>query len=401
MDLRLTPAEKAFEAEVREFIAQNLPPELAYAQRMTGGVYPEPGVSRAWQRILDQRGWGAPTWPVEFGGTGWTPTQRYLFERSCASAYAPFQHPMGLRLIGPVIMEFGSPEQKEKYLPRILTGEDYWCQGFSEPSAGSDLRALRSHLKRVGDTYVLNGTKIWTTHGHFANLMFALVRSEHDQTDGKKFSFIIVEMNAPGVTIQPIVTIGGEHELNQVFFDEVVIPRENIIGLSGDGWAKALFLLKNERAGSFYSTRLKAWFQEVTALAEALSLETPEDEMRDICKRLSMLELDLDALEFLELKAVLPLAPGEVASEFTSSMIKLRTAKYRQAISTLWVDVAGADARRWEIERPLKSAGEGVSRDMLRLATVRYLNDRAQTIFGGSSEIQHDIMARTLFQEQR
>jgi len=401
MDLCLTPAEKAFEAEVREVIAQNLPPELAYAQRMTGGVYPEPDVSRAWQRILDQRGWGAPTWPVEFGGTGWTPTQRYLFERSCASACAPFQHPMGLRLIGPVIMEFGSPEQKEKYLPRILTGEDYWCQGFSEPSAGSDLRALKSHLKRLGDTYVLNGTKIWTTHGHFANLMFALVRSEHDQTDGKKFSFIIVDMNAPGITIQPIVTIGGEHELNQVFFDEVVIPPENIIGLSGDGWAKALFLLKNERAGSFYSTRLKAWFQEVTALAEALSLETPEDEAREIRKRLSMLELDLDALEFLEMNAVLPLAPGEVASEFTSSMIKLRTAKCRQAISTLWVDVAGADARRWETERPLKSAGDGVSRDMTRLATVRYLNDRAQTIFGGSSEIQHDIMARTLFQEQR
>jgi len=308
---------------------------------------------------------------------------------------------MGLRLIGPVIMEFGSPEQKEKYLPRILTGEDYWCQGFSEPSGGSDLRALKSHLKRVGDTYVLNGTKIWTTHGHFANLMFALVRSEHDQTDGKKFSFIIVEMNAPGVTIQPIVTIGGEHELNQVFFDEVVIPRENIVGLSGDGWAKALFLLKNERAGSFYSTRLKAWFQEVAALAKALSLETPEDEVRDIRKRLSMLELDLDALEFLEMKSVLPLKPGEVASEFTSSMIKLRTAKCRQAISTLWVDVAGADARRWEIERPLKIAGEGVSRDMIRLATVRYLNDRAQSIFGGSSEIQHDIMARTLFQEQR
>jgi len=400
MDLRLTPEEKAFEAELKDFIAENLSPELAYSQRLTSGVYPEPEVFRAWQKILNERGWGAPTWPVQFGGTGWTPTQRYLFERSCAAAYAPFQHAMGLRLIGPVIMEFGSPEQQQKYLPRILSADDYWCQGFSEPSAGSDLRGLKSHLRRDGDAYVLNGTKIWTTHGHFANLMFALVRSEHDQTDGKKFSFIIVEMNAPGVTIQPIRTMGGDHELNQVFFDDVVISKEKIIGVSGEGWAKALFLLKNERAGSFYSTRLKAWFGEIASLAAALASEKPEDEVRDIRDRLSMLELDLDALEFLEIKSVLPLAPGEVMSEFTSSIIKLRTGKCRQAISTLWVDIVGADVRRWETERPLNSVGQGLNRDMIRLAAPRYLNDRAQSIFGGSSEIQHDIMARTLLQER-
>ncbi|MCP1472334.1 acyl-CoA dehydrogenase [Sphingobium sp. OAS761] len=400
MDFRLTAAELAFESEVNDFIAQNLPAELADAQRMTSGVYPEPHVSRAWQAILDRRGWGAPSWPVAFGGPGWSPIQRYLFERSCASAYAPFQHTVSLRLIAPVLMEYGSPSQQEQYLPRIRSGEDYWCQGFSEPSAGSDLRAVKSHLRLDGDRYILNGTKIWTTHGHLANLMFALVRSEHDQQDGKKFSFVILDMQARGVTVQPIATIGVDHELNQVFFDDVVIPAENIIGVSGEGWAQALFLLKNERAGSFYSTRLRAWFKQLSLMARSFEERISSEEASYARTRLSMIELDLDALESLEIQSVLPLAPGEVMSQFASSLIKLRTAKARQAISSLAVDLIGDSARKWETQRPLPETGDGPARDMMRLAVPRYLNDRSQSIFAGTAEIQHDIMARTVFQEQ-
>jgi len=298
-------------------------------------------------------------------------------------------------------MEYGTRSQQEKYLPRIRSGEDYWCQGFSEPSAGSDLRAVKSHLRLGGDGYVLNGTKIWTTHGHLANLMFALVRSEHDQQAGKRFSFIIVDMHAPGVSVQPIATMGVDHDLNQVFFDDVKIPAENIIGVSGDGWTQALFLLKNERAGSFYSTRLRAWFRQLSLMAKSLEGEKSSDEAGDIRTRLSTIELDLDALEIMEVQSVLPLAPGEVMSEFASSLIKLRTAKARQAISSFSVDVIGSSARKWETQRPLPTTGSGLARDMMRLAVPRYLNDRAQSIFAGTAEIQHDIMARTVFQEQR
>nr|WP_237717199.1 acyl-CoA dehydrogenase family protein [Cupriavidus basilensis] len=215
MNLQPTPELTAFQQEVRAFLHENLTPELQRGQRLTSAMYPEPEISGPWQRVLRQRGWLVPLWPEQWGGTGWSPVQRFIFETECALAGAPLVHPMGVRLVGPVILRFGTDAQKRLHLPRILTGEDYWCQGFSEPGAGSDLASLRMRAVADGDDYILNGTKLWTTHAHHANRMFALVRtsSEGKRQDG--ISFLLIDMTSPGITVRPIATIGGDHDDNR------------------------------------------------------------------------------------------------------------------------------------------------------------------------------------------
>jgi len=224
MDLSFSAKERAFEQEVRDFIAKNLTPEMKRATALTPSVFSDPDIGMAWQRALHKNGWGAPGWPVEYGGPDWTPAQRWIFEAECARAGTPNVNVMGVKMVGPVIIGFGSPEQKNFYLPRILSGEDYWCQGYSEPGAGSDLSSLKTRAVRDGDDYIVNGTKIWTTHAHHANRMFALVRTNDTPRQQDGISFILIDMKSPGITTRPILTIGGDHEVNQVFFDDVRVP---------------------------------------------------------------------------------------------------------------------------------------------------------------------------------
>jgi acyl-CoA dehydrogenase len=398
MKLSFGPEELAFRDEVRAFLRDKLSPEMSRATHLTTSVFSEPEIGRVWNRILNDRGWSAPAWPTEYGGPGWNLVQRWIFATELARAGAPSLSPMGLKMAGPVIMKFGSPEQKSYYLPRILAGDDYWCQGYSEPGSGSDLASLATRAVRDGDHYVVNGTKIWTTHAHHANMMFALVRTGgEDVPKHKGISFLLVDMKTPGITIRPIRTIGGDHEVNQVFFDDVRVPVSQRVGEEGEGWTIAKYLLEFERGGSITSGDLRSTFEWLQRLAQ----ETPcgDGSMLDdpdLALAFSTVEIDIDALEMTELRVMSSLQTGQNPGA-VSSLMKLRWSELEQALTRLGVRVLGPDALAWETTRPLYADGAApVLDDLARPVTSKYLNTRAFTIFGGASEIQREIISREL-----
>jgi alkylation response protein AidB-like acyl-CoA dehydrogenase len=266
MHLSLSAPDVAFRDEVRAFLADALTPELKAAAGLTTSVFTDPEFSLPWQRKLHPKGWVAPGWPKEYGGPGWNEMQRYIFASECARAGTPGLSPMGLRMVGPCIMKYGTPAQKAFFLPRILTGEDYWCQGYSEPGAGSDLASLSTRADSDGDDYVLNGSKIWTTHAHFANRMFCLVRTRFEGKPQAGITFLLLEMDTPGLSVRPIITLAGEHEVNQVFFDNVRAPKSGRLGAENDGWTVAKYLLEFERGGAS-APGLKVSLARVRAMA--------------------------------------------------------------------------------------------------------------------------------------
>ncbi len=398
MKLSFAPEDLAFRDEVRTFLREKLSPEMSRATHLTTSVFSEPEIGRVWNRILNEQGWSAPAWPTEYGGPGWTLVQRWIFSTELARAGAPSLSPMGLKMAGPVIMKFGTPEQKAYYLPRILAGDDYWCQGYSEPGSGSDLASLATRAVRDGDHYVVNGTKIWTTHAHHANMMFALVRTGDENTPKHKgISFLLLDMTAPGITIRPIRTIGGDHEVNQVFFDDVRVPVSQRVGEEGEGWVIAKYLLEFERGGSITSGDLRSTFEWLQRLAQ----DTPcgdgcmmDD--ADLALAFSQVEIDIDALEMTELRVMSSLQTGQNPGA-VSSLMKLRWSEIEQALTRLGVRVLGPDALAWETTRPLYAEGaDPVLDDSARPVTSKYLNTRAFTIFGGASEIQREIISREL-----
>lgn len=393
MDLSFTAAEREFQAEVRAFLDEKLTPDLRHANALTPSVFSDPPVGNRWQRILNAKGWAAPLWPKEHGGTGWTLAQRYIWEVESALAGAPAVTPMGLRMVGPVIMKFGTPAQKNFYLPRILNAEDYWCQGYSEPGSGSDLASLKTRAVRDGDHYVINGSKIWTTHAHHANRMFALVRTSEEPKKQDGISFLLIDMTTPGISVRPIVTIGGDHETNQVFFDDVRVPVESRVGAEGQGWSYGKYLLEFERGGAMSSGRLRAVLAHIGKLTAIYGAgEDPA-----IRLRLSQVEIDIDALEMTELRIMTSLQTGQNPGPVSSSLAKLRNSEIKQALTSLAVDVLGADALFWQPHRPLYELNEPqlIPEDALT-AVPEYLNSRAYTIFGGTSEVQRDIIAKAV-----
>ncbi len=396
MDMTFTPEDLAFRDEVRAFLARVLDPALVRCQQLTTSVFAEPDVEGVWHRALHEKGWVAPGWPKEYGGPGWTPTQRYIFETECASAGAPSVTPMGVRMVGPLIIGYGSPEQKAFYLPRMLSGEDYWCQGYSEPGSGSDLASLKTRAVRDGDHYVINGTKIWTTHAHYANRMFALVRTDDTGRRQEGITFILIDMDTPGITIRPINTIGGEHEVNQVFFDDVRVPVGNRVGEEGRGWTYGKYLLEFERGGGMAAARMRRELRKVAMAARDQARKRGRDEPR-ILARIARIDTDIDALEMIELRVLSALTTGQNPGSSTSSMLKLRASEIKQSITRLGVDAIGEDSLVWESSRPLYRLDHepGIGESALPLAST-FLNSRAQTIFGGTSEVQRDIMARTM-----
>jgi len=393
MDLSFTSAEREFQAEVRAFLDEKLTPDLRHAHALTPSVFSDPPVGNRWQRILYEKGWAAPLWPAEYGGTGWTLAQRYIWEVESALAGAPAVTPMGLRMVGPVIMKFGTQAQKDFYLPRILRAEDYWCQGYSEPGSGSDLASLKTRAVRDGDHYVVNGSKIWTTHAHHANRMFALVRTSEEPKKQDGISFILIDMKTPGISVRPIVTIGGDHETNQVFFDDVRVPVENRVGAEGQGWSYGKYLLEFERGGAMSSGRLRALLAHIGKLA-AIYGAGHDPAIR---LRFSQAEIDIDALEMTELRIMSSLQTGQNPGPVSSSLAKLRNSEIKQALTLLAVDVLGADALAWQSRRPLYELNEPpmIPEDALT-ALPEYLNSRAYTIFGGTSEVQRDIIAKAV-----
>ena len=399
MDMDFSPEDLAFRDEVRAFLAENLPDQLRMGARRTAGVFVEPDIGLEWHRILNAKGWVAYHWPKQDGGTGWTPTQRFLFEKECGLAGAPSLSVLGLRLVGPVICAFGTPEQKARFLPRILSGEDYWCQGYSEPGSGSDLASLKTRARREGGDYVINGSKIWTTHAHHANLMFALVRTDPDVKPQRGISFLLVPMDQPGIEVTPIVSMSGDHEVNQVFLTDARTAVENRVGEEGQGWTVAKFLLENERGGSCYAPRLLRVIAEIGQLAH----EGPsgvngslahDPRFRD---RLSRARLEAEALEVTELRILADLAKGRAPGPQTS-LAKLLGSNLGQRVDSLRLELYGYDALQLPFERPLygNEAPEPVGSAGAQVAMGRYLNNRAATIFGGSNEVQKNIIAKSV-----
>ncbi len=325
---------------------------------------------------------------MECGGPGWSVVEIYIFEQECAAAGAPKIWSSGVGMVGPVIIGFGSGEQKARYLPRILSGDDYWCQGYSEPGAGSDLAALQTRAVVDSDDYIVNGTKMWTTHAHLANRMFALVRTGAGARKQEGISFLLIDMDSPGITVRPIRTIGGEHEFNQVFFDNVRVPIANRVGDEGRGWSYGKFLLEFERGGNSAAARLRRQLREVVAAAGG---DPPGPEWD---ARAQLIAIDLDALAMTELRLMLQRQAGERPGPM-SSMQKLRASELTQAIARLAADAIGVQALAWESHRPLYEAAPHPALSAAQLtATSSYLNSRGYSIFGGSTEMQLEILSK-------
>jgi alkylation response protein AidB-like acyl-CoA dehydrogenase len=395
MHAELSPAERAFQGEVRDFLKTHLSQHLRDGMNATPSVFVEPDIGLEWQRILHEKGWLAYQWPVENGGTGWTPVQRYIFEKECALADAPALSVLGLKLVGPVIAQFGTPEQKARFLPRILSAEDLWCQGYSEPGSGSDLASLKTRAVRDGDRYIVNGSKIWTTHAHYADWMFCLARTDPDVKPQKGISFLLMRMKQPGVTIRPIIGLAGDHEVNQVFFDNAEALVADRIGEEGEGWTIAKWLLENERGGSCTAPRLLVQIGRL----EAAAAEQPGGIGADpeFARALARARLEAEALEMTELRLIADLAEGKRPGPQTS-LIKLVSSSLCQTVDELTLTAFGHDALQLPGERPLygNESPEPIGSKAAQLAMPTYLNDRAFTIFGGSNEVQKNILAKTV-----
>ncbi len=397
MDMNFTDEDLAFADEVHAFLDEKLSPRLREGAANTPSVFTEPDITREWQAILHAKGWLATSWPKEDGGTGWTPMQKYLFEKECAIAGAPALPVLGLKLIGPVLCKFGTPAQKAHFLPRILSGEDYWCQGYSEPGSGSDLASLKTRAERQGDTYIVNGSKIWTTHAHHANWIFALVRTNAEAKKQEGISFLLIPMDQLGVSVTPIVTMANDHEVNATFFDNAESGVENLIGEEGQGWTIAKYLLENERGGSCAAPGLLAALDRIEAAARAQPSGTNGALIHDpiVAQRIARLRLETQAFETTELRILAELVKGRRPGPQTS-LIKLISANLRQSVDQLSVDIFAYDGLQLPLTRPLygNEAPEAFGSREAQLAMPTYLNGRAWTIFGGSDEVQKTIIAK-------
>lgn len=379
----------AFRAEVRRWLAENLTADLREVTERATSVFIDKPHNLAWQRILATRGWVAPHWPAEYGGPGWDETERYIFASECARAEAPSLAPMGLRMVAPCIMRYGTEEQKAHYLPRILAGEDYWCQGYSEPQAGSDLAALSLRADRDGDHYVLNGSKIWTTHAHFANRMFCLVRTSREGPRQAGITFLLLDMDTPGINVRPIVSIANDHDFNQVFFEDVRVPVSGRLGEENQGWTVAKYLLEFERAVA-YAAGLHAARDKLEAAARETGL------LMDLQfrRKLSLVAAQISAIEAVELGVMAAMASGRNPGP-ASSLLKIQGTETQQRIQELAIEVAGHYAAPDQHEARQPGSGlAALTDDSAMIAAPRYFNGRAASIYGGSNEIQRGIIAR-------
>jgi alkylation response protein AidB-like acyl-CoA dehydrogenase len=395
MDLDRTPAEQAFADEVRAFVEANLAPETR--SRLLNGFHPSRDEQVRWQRTLHAHGWGGPSWPREFGGTGWTPVQQHIFEEECAAAGAPPLLPFGLRMVGPVLMTFGSGAQQRRFLPRILSGEDWWCQGYSEPGSGSDLASLKTRAERRGDHYVVNGQKTWITLAQHADWIFCLVRTDPAARPQSGISFLLIEMESPGVAVRPIITLDGGHEVNEVWFDDVRVPLENLVGEENKGWTYAKFLLGHERTGIAGVGASKRELRRLKGIASAEQKRgKPLIEDPAFAARVAQVEIELMALEITNLRMLVRRdehqAPGPEAS-----LLKIKGAEIQQALSELMMKAVGPYAipfRREAIEGRARDAAVGPA--YAAPLGAAYCNMRKTSIYAGSNEIQKNIITRMI-----
>lgn len=392
MDMEFSPEDLAFQKEVRDFIAENYPAELRGKQDEGEELSKEDFL--AWHKILYKKGWVAPAWPVEYGGTGWTPTQRFIFSEETARADCIRLLPFGLSMVGPVIYTFGTPEQKARFLPRILSGEDWWCQGYSEPGAGSDLASLRTTAVRDGDHYVVNGQKTWTTLAQHADWGFFLVRTDKDAKQQEGISFLLIDMKSPGITVRPIITLGGEHEVNEVWLEDVRVPVDQRVYEENKGWTCAKFLLAHERTGIAGVAASKRGIEKVKAIARTeLDGDKPLLQNPFFKRKVAELEVDLTALEFTELRSLAGPNAGKGPGP-ESSLLKIKGSEIQQRLTELTLEAVGHYGAPY-----FRGFGEGdnehpIGPDYAHRAAPTYFNMRKTTIYGGSNEIQRNIIAK-------
>ena len=393
MDLTLTPEDQAFREEVRAFVADNLPKDIS--EKVRQGVTVGKDDMQRWTEVLHAKGWVAPNWPEEHGGTGWSMTQTYLFEEELAKGHAPSLNPFGRSMVGPVIISFGSDAQKARYLPKILSGEEWWCQGYSEPNSGSDLASLSTRAIQDGDDYVVNGSKMWTTWAQWADMIFCLVRTS---TEGKKqagISFLLIDMKTPGITVRPVITIEGGHEVNQVFFEDVRVPVANLIGEENQGWTYAKVLLGHER---FMSASVAGSKQALTKLKKIAGAEhdsgRPLIENRRFREHIAEVELEVMSLEYTSLRFIAAAAKGEHPGS-EASLLKLRGSEVYQNLTELTFEAIG----HYAFPHVATVLNEGwneppIGPDYAAPLASQYFNQRKVSIYSGSNEIQKNIMSK-------
>lgn len=399
MELEFNAEDVAFRSEVRQFLREHLPAPMA-AREYRGFAPPLREDLQQWNRVLYEKGWAAPHWPVQYGGTGWSPLRQHIFEEECHLAYAPDLSWQGLRLLAPVLYTFGSEAQKAQHLPPILRGDVFWAQGFSEPNAGSDLVSLKTRAVRQGDHYVVNGQKTWSSEGHYAQWGFFLVRTDLEAKPQKGISFLLIDLQTPGVSVRPIIMINGAHYVNEIFLDNVVVPAENLVGEEGKGWNYTKFLLEHERTSSAFIYFSKRELQRAKEIARCECLDgAPLIERPEFARQIARLEMDALALEW----SVLRLLANEKNSydqTAIASALKIRGSELQQRVTELQTDLLGARALR-SIRRDdplIEDAAQAALWPAYvpgRMSTT--MHTRAVTIYGGAKEVQKNIIAKLAF----
>ena len=395
MDLNFTPEEEAFRAEVQAFLKDKLPARIANkvkaGQRLTKADQDE------WHAILNERGWLANHWPEEYGGPGWGAVEKFIFDTECALAGGPRIVPFGVNMLGPVLIKFGNEAQKKYWLPRILSGEDWWCQGYSEPGAGSDLASVKTTAVRQGAHYIVNGQKTWTTQGQHANMIFCLVRTDREAKAQSGISFLLVDMKSPGVELRPIRTLDGDKEVNEVFFTDVKVPVENLVGEENKGWTYAKYLLTYERTGiAGVGFCIAALAKLKVIAAKVMKNGKPLDQDPLFAARMAQVEIDLENMKTTNLRGIASVAGGGVPGA-ESSMLKIRGTEIRQEILSLMRRAVGPYALPFIEEAQYEGyAEEPVGPKEAATAAANYFNYRKLSIFGGSNEIQKNIISKMI-----
>jgi alkylation response protein AidB-like acyl-CoA dehydrogenase len=401
MDLDWSDADRAFQDEVRAFLDAELTDDLRRRGRGMTSVYADYDTTMAWQAKLNAKGWAAPAWPTQYGGPGWSVVQRYIWARETARVGAPPLSPMGIGMCGPVLIGHGTPEQRAFYLPKMLSGEHWWCQGYSEPGSGSDLASLQMSAVEDGNDFVCNGHKLWTTHANVANWIFCLVRTSREAIPQQGITFILIDMATPGVEVKPIIMLSGEHIQNDVFFTDVRVPKANVVGKVGEGWTVAKYLMQFERGGGVSGPGLRVRLEKIRAMAQAEGLTAN----RSFMSRLAQASIEIEAHEAAELRTMSKLSQGD-APGAESSMMKTVATEISQRLTELAMEAAGAYVAPFQPHAVFAGGptpgftppadGFAAGPEHAWTVTAKYLNDRAGSIYAGTNEIQRNIMAKAV-----
>jgi len=390
MDLNFTPEEQAFRQQIRSWVAGHLPKDISH--KVHNALRLSKDDLQRWARILGRQGWHGWAWPKQFGGPGWNAVQRHLFEEECALAGAPRVVPFGPVMVAPVIMAFGTPEQQKRHLPGIMSGDVWWSQGYSEPGAGSDLASLKCRAERRGDYYLVNGQKTWTTLGQHGDWIFCLVRTSSDGKPQTGISFLLIDMKSPGITVRPIITMDGEHEVNEVWFDNVEVPADNLVGEENKGWTYAKYLLAHERTNIADVNRSKRELERLKRIAKAEKV-WDDTRFRD---EIAKLEVDIVALEMMVLRVLSGETSGKQSLD-VAGLLKIRGSEIQQRLTELLMLAAGPYSVPF-IHDAMEAGWQGdhVGAAYCAPLAATYFNVRKTTIYGGSNEVQRNIVAQTV-----